>query len=817
MLNPDFNRDSLLENAYELLEEGIPVIQLHPMDDNLKCTCNDPNCTKIHPETGEIKTLAGKHPMSKAWQKTPAPKTEDEVNIACDTLEATLHPSSTGLGAVLPEDVIIVDVDCKQGKKGFQSLQKLEHHIGLKLDEICGYKVNSGSGKPSAHYWFKKPAELEVRKTLKEYPDIDFLHSGNYVVIQGSCHQSGGIYEAEHGQSIKKITQAPKKLLDIIERQTQAFTDSIHVEAGACDLNDIEQALDWILQEHQGSVPYEDWFRICMALHFETSGSQQGYELFDAWSARGTNYGGSQDTYRKWQEGFKGSSVKVSGATILYMAQELGWERDYGVEVDLTSFINSLQTVERAKVVTKDGDELELKSELPESLYKMGGVFGTLLQWSLDNSVKPSVLNSFAAVMNVMSVIVGRDFTTDFASGNYTNINSLVVAESGQGKEHIIKVTQSILEQVRDRFPSERKTIAGKMSSYGALYSALESRPRLGWTIDEFGHFLESASGNKREARHAELIGFIMELFSRSSGSINAYELSKAGLSKEDREKKEKEEVTIKKPFVSIMGTTTPSKLMENINRTMIEDGFINRFLMWFPEEGDMPMRDFEQEPVPESFWHWVERVYIALGAVNGGKDKASLVRDDSEHPVKPKVVKFRGTEAMGTWREFEMEIINSKKQEKQSGFYPLFNRDAEYSIKIALLFQLCVNPMSEEISAKCMQQAIDLVRYLRQNQLRVFRLNFAENSVEKREKQIYSMVLDAGKVGITLDELLKSRSCSGLKKTERDDLFKVLLDKEMILMQDNNEGKGRPSNKKKIVFADKFADYVEDKGDDEG
>lgn len=801
----EFSIDSLLENAYELIEAGVPIIQLHPMDNNGNCTCNDPNCRKVNPNTGEVKTLAGKHPMIKSWQKAPVPASEYEIETAIATLDSTIHPSSTGLGAVLPEDIIIVDVDCKKGKQGYNSLQKLEHHIGQKLETVCGYKVTSGSGAPSAHYWFKKPSDMEVRKTLKEYPDIDFLHKGNYVVIQGSCHQSGGIYQAEYGQSISRITLAPEKLLKIIEREKVDFSDRPAIEAGACDMRDITQALEYILAEHQGAVPYGDWFRCAMALHFETGGSQEGYELFDEWSSKGTNYSGASDTARKWQEGFKSSAAdKISGATILWMAQELGWERDYGVEVDLSAFIESLRQGERAKVVSREGKRLEF-GDIPKELQNFTGVAGVLMEWSLENSKKPSYLISLAATLHTLSVILSRDFKTD--TDSYASIYQMVVAKTGRGKEQVMKVANKTADSMIERFPNEISTMMTDATSASAMYSALEIMPRRGVVLDEVAHILEAIAANKGNNELIGLTRFYLEVFGRLDGTYVPKSMSTRGLSKEDRKKVAKDIDIIRRPAVSIVGLTTPVSFMNVLTRKMMQDGFINRFLMWFPQEGRQPIRLEQSKPVPETLWHWMERLVTELGVAND-TPKSQLVRDDPEHPIQPCVVKLKGTEAEEIWRDFEEECGEESERVEEFGFEDIYARAPEIAIRIALILQLSENACAKTIEPHIMTQACALVRFSKKEEAKCYMLDFSENETEKREKKIFNFIAACGEAGVSKEELYASPACSGLKAQESREALESLKAKGKVGEINKSQGRGRPPLKDQFVYSTEFIEY---------
>ncbi len=801
----DFSRDTLLENAYELIEAGVPIIQLHPMDDSGNCLCGIANCSSTNKKTGEIRTLAGKHPMSSRWQSAPIPDDEKGIETACFNLETSLNPNSTGLGAVLPDDILIVDVDCKNGKVGASSLVKLERAIGSKLSEICGYQVISGSGAPSAHYWFKKPAGVSIRKTMKEYPDIDFLHKGNYVVIEGSCHQSGGMYTAKNAKSsIKLITPAPASLIDIIERKQVNFGEGNLAEAGSCDMADIQQALDYIMQDYQGEVPYDDWFRICMGLHFETGGSDEGYQLFDSWSQQGINYTNSNDTRRKWEEGSKTSESKISGATILYMAQELGWVRDYGVEVDMSGFIESLKTQPKAKIVSKSGSELQF-GDIPEEMKSFRGAAGLLLDWSLNNSKKPSYTISLASVLHTLSVVLGRDFCTDTES--YASLYQMVVAKTGRGKEQPMKVFSRCSSALQERYPTEKTTLMTDATSVGAMVSELEINPRKGVVLDEIGHILEAISKVKGDRNSIELSSFYLQVFGRLDGEYVPKSMSKRGLSKEDRAKLASESERILRPAVSMIGMTTPVKFMDVLTREMMQDGFINRFLMWFPQEGRQPVILDSTKPIPERFWEWAENVYIRLRAANGG-DPASVVRDDPLNPLKPVVVKVKGTEAESIWREFESYCDDVAEGLESQGFEDVYARAPEIAMRLALILQLADKPFSEFIEAETMRQAVAMVKFSKADEIKCYLLEHSENSVEKREKLIYNEIVKGGFKGITLSDLFNSRACSGLKPREVSDFVMLLKEKEKVIIEDNNSGKGRPNNKKKIVYSTEYKQY---------
>lgn len=56
-----------------------------------------------------------------------------------------------------------------------------------------------------------------------------------------------------------------------------------------------------LLNQIDPDVGYDDWVRALMVIFYETRGSDEGFELADAWSSKGGKYGGTKDVRSKWR------------------------------------------------------------------------------------------------------------------------------------------------------------------------------------------------------------------------------------------------------------------------------------------------------------------------------------------------------------------------------------------------------------------------------------------------------------------------------------------------------------------------------------
>jgi predicted P-loop ATPase len=127
------------------------------------------------------------------------------------------------VGYAIEPEILILDVDVRDGKKGKESLIKLSHDH--QFDYMANAEVIVITGSGGYHLYYKKPPEVNIYKNIKEYPHIDFLSKGCFVVIAGSQYHTGTSYQwaKRVPQSIDEATPAPQALLTLLEKQTYEY------------------------------------------------------------------------------------------------------------------------------------------------------------------------------------------------------------------------------------------------------------------------------------------------------------------------------------------------------------------------------------------------------------------------------------------------------------------------------------------------------------------------------------------------------------------------------------------------------------------
>lgn len=127
-------------------------------------------------------------------------------------------PPGGNYGVALKPGDLVIDVDPRNALDGDKPLARLIADIGVSLNNT--FVVQTGGG--GLHIYLRKPADILVRKTMKEkYKGIDFLSAGCYVVGPGSVHpDTKQPYRIVSGPEFTpfNIAAAPAALLEIIKR-----------------------------------------------------------------------------------------------------------------------------------------------------------------------------------------------------------------------------------------------------------------------------------------------------------------------------------------------------------------------------------------------------------------------------------------------------------------------------------------------------------------------------------------------------------------------------------------------------------------------
>lgn len=539
--------------------------------------------------------LAYKKPYASGWQHTPEWSDEQW------DLFHEIGAFDTGYG-VLMDGILVVDIDARNG--GAKSYERLLE----KVPELsgAGLIVNTGSGGGSKHLYFKSHGEALVQ-SLKEYPGIDFKSSG-YVVGPGSLHASGASYEVAVG-SPDEIDEAPQSLISLLvkpEHHRNEYKGSI-LDVSHHDIADMLRYVD-------GYDDYERFVEIGMCVHHTTDGT--GFDLWDKWSAQSKKYN-ADEMHKKWHSFGKSANPKTIG-TLVYYAEQGGWQQSVTFTPDV------------------DFGDVSLPEDHEVDLLRPPGFVGELAHWIETQSRRPRERLAVAAALSAMGNVAGLRYRDELDNVT-SNLFAFCVAGSGTGKEAIQQAM------------SEIHAITGiSAATHGAIKSEQEIMRNIAlrhqaafYIVDEIGIFLQKIKNaqNRGGAAYLEgIIGILMSAYSKANGrmlitgdlkdDIRA-EIQKkiASLNRKKDEGVKVDDADISaltskldslneglvRPFVSVIGFTTPVTFDGLVDFETATNGFIGRSLL-FEERDTAPRtkRGFRKQAMPSRIADRLRAIYSA-------------------------------------------------------------------------------------------------------------------------------------------------------------------------------------------------------------
>jgi putative DNA primase/helicase len=152
---------------------------------------------------------------------------------------------------------------------------------------------------------------------------IEVKGQGGYVVVPPS-RRKGRAYTVH--SDINPIA-APKWLTDLILPNREQLNGEAHFNGEAyysgpvtADLEDLADAMLWVPNDDAAQPEYNS---MGLRLWAATGGSDEGFELFDAWARKSKKYHGG--TKERWQHYFGSPPDRTGANKIFKIAREHGW------------------------------------------------------------------------------------------------------------------------------------------------------------------------------------------------------------------------------------------------------------------------------------------------------------------------------------------------------------------------------------------------------------------------------------------------------------------------------------------------------------
>ena len=270
----------------------------------------------------------------------------------------------------------LFDFDSHKGEVPWSDMvalaAKIHDHMEAKGYPSTLFRSSGGSGIHMIFIWDAPQDAASVRAALREglaefnlrdgaggvkagqvevFPKQDEVHAGGYgnqfiLPLAGKSEWLDPMMDFEpsprhnlahwHWPRCKDVPAAPKNNVFVSGSESGSGAGSRSGEPPE-DIEKVRSALDAIPNDGLLHEPdYEEWFRICCAVHEATGGSVEGLEAFQVWSAQSEKHDADYTEKRVWRyvRGAAGRGSAITRGSLFASASKFGWVWLGGINAD---------------------------------------------------------------------------------------------------------------------------------------------------------------------------------------------------------------------------------------------------------------------------------------------------------------------------------------------------------------------------------------------------------------------------------------------------------------------------------------------------
>ena len=606
---------------------------------------------------------------------------------------------------------------------------------------VTPFKVATGKGM---HYYYNNPENFTTyvaRRTESTDPAklIDLRGVGGLIIAPHNIHATGAIYE-------------PIVIHD-------------------WGLNDVDDLPDFTK---------ELWVKITGAEKLN------GKPISAPLSIKGVKEGSRNDQAARLAGYLIAKDINVDFVEFFVQS----WNRQNNPPLDHTEISTTVNSIQKTHDRKNQQAPAYIKSthsiKEPTNLYSPPGILKDIYDYSENIAKISQPAISMQAALSVGSVAAGRMYRTDM--NNFSSLFFMCIAKSGQGKENVKTVVESILDKA-----DHSDLMAGDgYTSSGAIYSLLRYKPTHITVMDEFGKRLESISkasnSNKEDA-----LQVLMETWGRCHGVLRPDNYSMMTLNQ--KQQKEAMDRSTIKPAITLVGMSVPKNFYGALSTGRIVDGFLNRFIV---VESHVPRSVGRMIPYvepPKAVYDWVTDVRQT------NNEMEQIARDNAELDFKQRILTF-DDDSRNLLEKLAYDLVDQQNKLEKEGLEVLLSRTREKAMRLALIGALADNKRARTISGDITQWAIDYVNYYDQLLIESCKDKVAGSEMEGRIKQILSFIRSQGEWGISKRDIDRREIFRSMKSYEVKEIIERLKNSGEIQEKDvKKSNTGRPT--KRIVAID--------------
>lgn len=235
----------------------------------------------------------------------------------------------------------------------------------------------------------------------------------------------------------------------------------------------------------------------------------------------------------------------------------------------------------------EDSSEIHLTDlidKVPSKLHRM------LATWLYQNSFIPNQKISIVTASMIITSFTQRAYLTPSSTG--LNLNWWLVAESGKGKDIMVKGMDMVVNELILDIPHLAKTQVGKMASGEAIETVIGEQPRFTSKVTEAGVFWRKLMSPNKLPHIDALYGAMLELFMTTD----------AGAYYQSRRKAKKDDDIVNsifRPAGSFYGESTFTDFFGDLDMSSVGTGLLQRQVIVGIEKVKYVEENFKRSAMP--------------------------------------------------------------------------------------------------------------------------------------------------------------------------------------------------------------------------
>ncbi len=403
-------------------------------------------------------------------------------------------------------------------------------------------------------------------------------------------------------------------------------------------------------------------------------------------------------------------------------------------------------TVAPAPVDQEDQDELETRSVLDVTQVrdlKLGWIdeYADLMT---ELTASPREFHQLAALVTAATAIQRKAFLPMSFGNIYPNIYACIVAMSTvYGKSTAINRPRQVLQAAM----MEKLSIPAHGSSEG-LIKQLSITPSALMIRDEIGTLFGS-----------DKVRYMKDFKQDLTALYDGYPYSR---------RLSNDEIRVERPYLNILGATTPARFYSNVSNLDWQDGLLPRWLFVMPEgepDFDKVTGVFTQHHTDR-----INRLAHKLMEIEVKKDSPFVLADNAYT-------------LWHTWRTAGLKAAYHQNDENAAA---ITGRYATYALKFSLILA-AVNESWGTITPETMQTAISLADNYKANVYRILKEGDKHRIDGSKLQKVFAVVKTKGfEKGVTTKVILQ---CTNMSKAEADPCLEKLTEIGAVVKEKSGVG----------------------------